>query len=114
MMVRASKLYIADILDSIRSIEAYVKGLSFKKFCSNKMVVDAVIRNFEIIGEASKNISVQIKSAHKEIPWKEMAGMRDKMTHEYFGVDLKIVWKTVKYSLPGLKKQLKLICHRQS
>ena len=73
------------------------------------MVVDAVVRNFEIIGEAAKNVPSKMKSLHKEIPWKEMSGMRNKMIHEYFGIDLKIVWKTIEHSLPGLKKAIRLI-----
>ncbi|MBU1091022.1 MAG: DUF86 domain-containing protein [Candidatus Omnitrophica bacterium] len=105
-MARGGKLYLKDILDSINSIESYVRGLSFKEFSGNKMATDAVVRNFEIIGEAAKNISSQIKSEHKQIPWKEMAGMRDKITHEYFGIDLKIVWKTIKRSLPDLKRAI--------
>jgi uncharacterized protein with HEPN domain len=106
MMERNSKLYIKDILDSITKIEAYTKGMSFKEFSRNKMVIDAVIRNFEVIGEASKNLPAKTKSIYKKIPWKEMAGMRDKVIHEYFGVDLKIIWKTIKDSLPDLKKAI--------
>jgi len=108
-MERKSQLYMQDILDSIERIETYIKGLSFQKFSQNQMVIDAVVRNFEIIGEASKKLPAKIKSLHPEIPWKEMAGMRNKMTHEYFGVDLKIVWKTAKQSLPDLKKSLENI-----
>lgn len=109
MKKRNAKLYIKDILDAINKIEEYTKDLSYKNFTKNKIVIDAVIRNFEIIGEASKNIPAEVKSAHKDIPWKEMAGMRDKMIHEYFGVDLGIVWKTVKESLPQLAPFLKNI-----
>jgi uncharacterized protein with HEPN domain len=108
-MKKNNKLYFKDILDSITKIESYTKGMSFRNFSHNKMVIDAVIRNFEIIGEAAKNLPPKTKSMHKAIPWKEMAGMRDKVIHEYFGVDLKIVWKTIKQSLPELKKALKKI-----
>ena len=101
-MKRNNKIYIEDILDSIAKIDSYTKGMSFKSFAHNKMVVDAVIRNFEIIGEAAKNLPQKTKSIYKGIPWKEMAGMRDKVIYEYFGVDLKIVWKTIKKSLPAL------------
>ena len=107
MMARSGKLYLRDILEAINKIETYTKGLSFKDFSGNKIVIDAVIRNLEIIGEAAKNLSIRIKSFHKEIPWKEMAGMKNKVIHEYFGVDLEIVWKTIKYSLPALTKPLK-------
>lgn len=109
MMARSGRLYIKDILESIGKIEDYTKGVSFKEFSRNKLIIDAVVRNLEIIGEASKNLPAYIKSAHKEIPWKEMSGMRDKVIHAYFGVDLDIVWKTIKQSLPDLKQSLKNI-----
>jgi len=106
MTKRSHKLYIKDIFDAIDKIEGYTKDLSFEKFSENELVIDAVIRNFEIIGEASKHMPNSIRSEHKDVPWKEMSGMRDKVIHEYFGVDLDIVWKTVKERLPDLKKQL--------
>lgn len=109
MKKRNHNLYLKDILDSIAKIEEYMKDLSFDEFSSNTMVIDAVIRNFEVIGEASKHLPAHLKSLHKDIPWKEMAGMRDKMVHEYFGVDLDIVWKTIKDRLPELKQALKII-----
>lgn len=109
MTKRNNNLYIKDILDSIDKIEEYVKGLSFEDFTKNKMVIDAVVRNFEIIGEAAKNMPSEVKTKYKKIPWKEMAGMRDKTIHEYFGVDLKIIWKTIKQSLPVLKRAIKII-----
>jgi len=106
MTNRTPKLYLKDIVDSIDSIMAYTKGISFEKFAKDKMKIDAVVRNFEIIGEATKHIPIKIRNAHTDIPWKEMAGMRDKIIHEYFGVDLEIVWKTIKSRLPKLKKTL--------
>jgi uncharacterized protein with HEPN domain len=107
MKKRNGNLYIGDILDSIRRIEGYVKGLTFKDFIKNKMVVDAVIRNFEIIGEAAKSVPSEMRVKYKKVPWKEMAGMRDKTIHEYFGVDLNIIWKTIKQSLPELKRDIR-------
>ncbi len=109
MMSRSGKIYLKDILEAIEKIGSYVKDLSFEDFSHNEMVIDAVIRNFEVIGEATKNLPANIKSSRRNIPWKEMSGMRDKMIHEYFGVDLDIVWKTIKQSLPGLEKSLKSI-----
>lgn len=107
MNKRNYKLYLKDILDAIAKIEDYTKDLSFEEFSKNNLVVDAVVRNFEIIGEASKNIPEELKSKYPDIPWKEMAGMRDKMIHEYFGIDLEIVWKTAKIRLPQLEPLLK-------
>jgi len=107
MKKRDYKLYLKDILDAIAKIEDYTKDLSFEEFLKNNLVVDAVVRNFEILGEASKNISEEVKSQYPDIPWKEMAGMRDKIIHEYFGIDLEIVWKTAKIRLPQLSSLLK-------
>ena len=109
MNKRSDRLYLEDIVDSISKINSYTKGLSFREFTDNPIIIDAVIRNLEIIGEAAKNMPPKTKSLHKEIPWKEMAGMRDKVIHHYFGVDLDIVWKTIKQALPDLKKLLQNI-----
>lgn len=106
MKKRSDKFYLSDILDCIKKIEKYTMELSFKEFCKKQIVIDAVVRNFEIIGEAARNVSNKIKSVHKEIPWKEMVGMRNKIIHEYFGVDLKICWKTIRDSLPDLKNKI--------
>lgn len=114
MKGRSYQLYLKDILDSIDKIEEYTKDLSFEEFSHNEMVIDAVTRNFEIIGEASKNLPSKIKALGSDIPWNEMAGMRDKVIHEYFGVDLDIVWKTIKHRLPELKTALKKIYHSGS
>jgi uncharacterized protein with HEPN domain len=109
MVKRENKLYLKDILDAISKIEKYTKNLSYEEFFNNLMVIDAVVRNLEIIGEATKNLSKEIKSQYPEIPWREMADMRNKLIHEYFGVDLDIVWKTVKHRIPELKKNLRKI-----
>jgi uncharacterized protein with HEPN domain len=77
--------------------------LTFEDFNSNELIQDAVIRNIEIIGEATKKISKDLKSQYREIPWKEMSGMRDKLIHDYFGVDVDVVWKTVTEDIPYLK-----------
>ena len=68
------------------------------------MIQDAVIRNFEIIGEASKKVSDELRKVNHEVPWKEMSGMRDKLIHDYIGVDIDVIWKTIIQDLPGLKK----------
>jgi uncharacterized protein with HEPN domain len=109
MSKREVKLYVKDIIDSIQKIQQYTKGLSLRQFKKKDLVIDAVVRNFEIIGEASKNIPEEIKSRYPDIPWREMAGMRDKVIHEYFGVDFDILWKTISTRLAFLKKSLNSI-----
>jgi hypothetical protein len=104
---RTHCLYLNDILEAIDRIENYVKGQTFEEFSKNTLVIDAVIRNFEIIGEATKQIPVEVKTDNPLIKWKEMAGMRDKLAHEYFGVNVEILWKTAKNRLPVLKPLIK-------
>lgn len=106
MSKRDPKLYIEDILSSIVKIEEYTKNLTFEKFLMDQKTIDAVIRNFTIIGEAAKNIPDDIKSQYPKIPWIEIMGMRDKIIHEYFGVDEIILWKTVTEDIPVFKKQI--------
>ncbi|MCB9771302.1 MAG: DUF86 domain-containing protein [Candidatus Omnitrophica bacterium] len=106
MSRRSEALYIKDIADAIAHIEQYTKGISFTKFSKTPMIIDAVVRNFEIIGEAAKNLSSKTKASVPEIPWEDITGMRNKIIHEYFGVDLEIIWKTIRESLPVFKKAI--------
>ena len=106
MPERGAKLYLADIADALEKIERYTRGLSFESFSSSSQVIDAIVRNFEIIGEAARNVPEEVVSAHPEIPWGKMIGMRNKVVHEYFGVDEEIVWKTIHEDLPGFKDKI--------
>jgi uncharacterized protein with HEPN domain len=108
-MVKDDLAYIEHILDCIRKIKEFTSGISLKDFSVNELVQDAVIRNIEIIGEASKKISSDTKQIYYEIPWKEIAGMRDKLIHDYLGVDVEVVWRTIKEDIPILEKQIKEI-----
>ena len=105
--MRDYKLYCSDILASISKIQKYTRGFTLEKFRNNTLVSDAVIRNLEIIGESAKKLPDAVKSSHPDIEWKKIAGMRDILIHEYFGVDYEIVWDIVKEKLPELKKSLK-------
>ena len=95
--------YVEDISESINAIEEFTKGMKFEDFTKDRKTIFAVVRCIEIIGEATKNIPKSIRSRYPEIPWKDMAGMRDKVIHEYFGVDFKVVWKTADEDVPSLK-----------
>ena len=106
MSKRDIKLYIEDINESIRKIEKYTKDLSLDDFKKNIMAVDAVVRNLSVIGEAVKNIPEEVKAKHPNIPWQEIIGMRNKITHEYFGVDIDILWETIKKDIPAFAKQI--------
>lgn len=109
MLKRELSLYIDDIYSSCNKILAYTKGYDFLKFKKNLMTIDAVVRNLEIIGEASKVLPTEFKKTHKNIPWKQITGMRNKVTHEYFGVDEEILWATVKDDIPALMKEISKI-----
>jgi uncharacterized protein with HEPN domain len=100
------KLYVKHILDAINLIEGYVKDINYEKFLENKLIQDGVVRELEIIGEAAKNLSSEFKNSRKEIPWIDITGMRNKLIHEYFGVDLEAVWEVVEDDLLLLKKEL--------
>ena len=90
-------------MDAIGSIREYTIRLSFDEFSKDRKTVDAVIRNLEVLGEAAKKITQNVRRKHSEVPWKEMAGMRDVLIHEYFGVKLEVVWKTIEERLLELR-----------
>jgi len=108
-MKRDYKVYISDMVESILNIRKYVEGITCDQFAEDRKTQDAVIRNFEILGEAVKHIPTEFKKKYSEIPWKTIAGLRDKVIHEYFGVELSIVWKTIEQRLPELLVSLQKI-----
>ena len=108
-MKRNVKLYIQDIIDAMSAIESFVEGMEFEEFVEDDKTSSAVIRKFEIMGEAVKNIPDDIKQKYPEIPWKEMAGFRDKLIHFYFGIKYELVWNTIKKELPNLKSKFEKI-----
>ena len=111
MRLRNWEFRIADIVESIEKIISYTSGISFSQFCEDSKTVDAVIRNFIIIGEAARHIPDEIVQSHPEIPWREMADMRNIIVHEYFGVNEKIVWETIQKDLPNLLLSFRKIKH---
>lgn len=105
-MRKEPKIFLAHILESIEAIENYTKDLSKATFLKSPETQDAVMRRFEIIGEAAKNIPDDFQELHPEVFWYQMKGMRNKLIHEYFGIDLGLIWDTVQNDLPILKKQI--------
>ncbi len=101
--MRIDEDYIRDILDAIDKIEKFVEDMDYEKFSRDDKTKFAVVRALEIIGEAVKNISNELKERHPNIPWKTIAGMRDKLIHAYFGVDWEVVWLTVDKDIPKIK-----------
>jgi len=96
-------IYLQHILDAIQKISLYLQGIDKDKFLKNSLIQDGVIRQLEIIGEATKQISLELRDQQSSIPWSQMAGMRDKLIHHYFGVDLETVWLTATQDIPELR-----------
>ena len=95
--------YLQDIFDSINDTDEFVKGMTYEDFLKDRKSINAVIRSIEVVGEASKNIPQSMREKYPDVPWKKMTGMRDRLIHEYFGVDLEIVWQVIKKDLPSVK-----------
>jgi len=108
-MTRTVDLYVKDIIQNMVDAEEFIQGLSYETFISDKKTFNAVVRSIEVIGEATKSIPESIRSRYPDIPWKEMAGMRDKLIHFYFGVDREAVWLTVKERIPAIRPIFELI-----
>jgi uncharacterized protein with HEPN domain len=107
---RDPHLYLQDILDSIDRIESYATDAD--AFRAQPMAQDAIVRRLEIIGEAVKHVPESVRAAHPEVPWRQAAGMRDVLVHDYFGVDLDLTWGVVERELPRLKAQIANVLHQ--
>ncbi len=99
-------LFLEDIIAALDKIEKYSGNLDYEQFSGNAMVIDAVIRNFEIIGEATKSIPKEVQKRYHAVEWREAAGFRDVLIHDYFGIDIEALWDTIKQNLPSFKKHI--------
>ncbi|MBM3303188.1 MAG: DUF86 domain-containing protein [Deltaproteobacteria bacterium] len=106
--MKDDRLYLVSILESIGKIRSYTKR-GRAAFSANQMQQDAVVRNFETIGEATKQISRRLRQKHPEVPWRQVAGFRDVLIHDYLGIDMDEVWSIVQYDLPDLEAKVKAI-----
>jgi len=113
MSKRKPDVYLRDILESIDQIEEYLEGVNENEFYQNSEKQDAVLRRLEIIGEAVKHISDDIREKYDSVPWRKIAGMRDIIIHEYFGVTLSMIWMVAKRDLPDLKSKIQEIIKNQ-
>jgi len=102
-MRRICRDYVADILAAAQEVEEFTRGMNYETFSKDKKTINAVIRSLEIIGEAAKRIPEEIRQQYDAIPWKRISGMRDKLIHEYSGVDLEIVWAAINKEIPSVR-----------
>ena len=101
--------YLDDILDGVEKIKRYTREMTYEEFVDDSKTVDAVLRNFEVIGEAAKNVPDEIRQEYDDVPWSEMTGMRDKLIHGYPTVELQIVWTTIQEEVPSLGAQIESV-----
>ena len=113
-MKKEPLVFIEHILESIKNIENFSQGISKNEFIKDKLRQNAIIRSIEIIGEAVKNLPSNFTKKYSNIPWKGIAGMRDKITHNYFGLDLDTIWDIIKEDIPKLEKQIKEILEKEN
>jgi uncharacterized protein with HEPN domain len=110
-MTRNVFLYIKDILQNMRDAEEFIRDMPYEQFLGDKRTFNAVVRSLEVIGEAAKNVPDEVRAKYPMVPWKEMAGMRDKVIHFYFGVDREAVWLAVNDRIPAVKPLVEQILH---
>lgn len=113
-MKREYRLFLKDIVESCKFIEAFVKDMDFDQFLKDEKTLSAVIRKLEVIGEAAKNIPDSIRKKYPNIQWKQMTGMRDRLIHGYFGISIRLIWGTVKNDIPPLIPAISQIIEKQS
>ena len=113
-MSRDHKVYLEDILEAIRKIRRFTSGMSSETLARDDRTLDAVIRNLEVIGEAVKRLPEQVRNRQPDIEWKKIAGLRDILIHEYFGINVKVVWDVVQHKLSGLETTVKQLLGGES
>jgi len=113
-MVKDNNIYVKHILDAIADIEKYVTAKTFAEFWEETLIQDGVIRKIEIVGEVARQISDKFKKEHQEIPWRQVVDLRNKLIHEYFGVDLEAIWLVTQKDLPPLNDQLRDVLKQSS
>jgi uncharacterized protein with HEPN domain len=111
---RSHQDYLNDMLVAMSKARQFVEGMSFEQFSADDKTIFAVVRALEIVGEAAKKIPPEVRALRQDIPWREVSGMRDKLTHDYFGVDVLVIWRTVGEDVPLLQEGIRSLLHEHS
>jgi len=106
MPKRAPELLLEDMIAAIRKVERYTTGMDQELFRQDEKTIDAVVRNLEVLGEAARQMPDEFVANHPDIPWRQVAGLRNRIVHDYFGLDLEIIWQVVQHDLPQLGTRL--------
>lgn len=106
MPSRDPKLLLEDIVAAIRKVERYTAGMDWERFRQDEKTTDAVVRNLEVVGEAVRRLPEDFIARHPNVPWRQAAGLRNRIVHDYFGLDLEIIWEVIQHDLPRLRQQL--------
>ena len=106
--------YLTDIQDASQNISQFISEMTWDEFAQDQETIYAVVRAFEIIGEAAKKVPLSVQKRHPKVPWKQMAGMRDKLIHEYFGVNHEVLWKTAKEDIPPVQQLIAMVLEEES
>jgi len=114
MPKRRDQDFVSDIREAIQRIAAYTEGMTYEQFMKDHKTQDAVVRNLEVIDEATKNLSSRLRKMYPQVPWKDLAGVRNKMIHHYFGINYEIVWTVAKEELPGLLPKIENILTKRT